>query len=239
MTEKHANLAAALAAFQLSLPKVGKGNTAKVTSDKGNYSYKYADLSDVSAVVLPALAAHGLSFSSKPTLTDDGRFVLAYVLRHEIDGEDAGTYPLPSNGTPQSIGSAISYARRYVLSAISGVAPDEDDDGQAANAQHEYTSQRGQGNQKARSGTSEAASPPIVSKEAREALEELAAVCDAMSLDRELVAAEFARRHNGADVRKAATPEAAGLVRAFIAAVDDMDPTKLKSPVAATNGAAQ
>jgi hypothetical protein len=81
-----------------------------------------------------------------------------------------------------------------------------------------------------------APSPPIVSKEAREALEELAALCDAMSLDRELVAAEFARRHNGADVRKASTPGAAGLVRAFIAAVDDMDPTKLKRPVAATNG---
>lgn len=138
MTTKHESLAAALAAFQRQLPKIGKGNTAKVTSDKGNYSYKYADLSDVSAAVLPMLAEHGMSFSSKPTLTDDGRFVLAYRLRHESGDDDAGVYPLPANGTPQAIGSAISYARRYVLSAITGVAPDEDDDGQAANQHSSY-----------------------------------------------------------------------------------------------------
>jgi len=33
---------------------------------------------------------------------------------------------------PQYIGSAISYARRYALSAILGLATDEDDDGNAA-----------------------------------------------------------------------------------------------------------
>jgi hypothetical protein len=125
------SLAAALAAFQLELPTLGKGNVANVRSDKGNYSYRYADLAEVSTLVLPLMAKHGLSFSAKPTI-DDGRFVLAYVLRHTSGEEDAGLYPLPSNATPQQVGSAITYARRYILTAISGVAPDEDDDGQAA-----------------------------------------------------------------------------------------------------------
>jgi hypothetical protein len=125
------SLASALAAFQLELPTLGKGNVANVRSDKGNYSYRYADLAEVSTLVLPLMAKHGLSFSSKPTI-DDGRFVLAYVLRHTSGQEDAGVYPLPSNATPQQVGSAITYARRYILCAISGIAPDEDDDGQAA-----------------------------------------------------------------------------------------------------------
>lgn len=125
------SLASALAAFQAELPTLGKGNVANVRSDKGNYSYRYADLAEVSTLVLPLMAKHGLSFSAKPTI-DDGRFVLAYVLRHTSGEEDAGLYPLPTNATPQQVGSAITYARRYILTAISGVAPDEDDDGQAA-----------------------------------------------------------------------------------------------------------
>ena len=60
--------------------------------------------------------------------------VLAYVLRHTSGGEDGGEYPLPSANTPaQQMGSAITYARRYCLLAVTGVAPeDEDDDGASA-----------------------------------------------------------------------------------------------------------
>ena len=125
MTE---NLASALAAFQLELPRLAKGNTA----DMGNYIIKYADLAGVSTVVLPLLAKHGLSFSAKPTLDEAGRFVLEYSLRHQSGESDTGRYPLPS-GTPQQLGSAITYARRYALSAVTGVAPDTDDDGKEAN----------------------------------------------------------------------------------------------------------
>jgi hypothetical protein len=38
---------------------------------------------------------------------------------------------LPSSGTPQAIGSAITYGRRYCLTAVLDIAV-EDDDGQAA-----------------------------------------------------------------------------------------------------------
>lgn len=128
-TTDNAGLAAALAAFQKALPRIGKGNTANT----GTYSYKYADLSDVSEAILPLLGEHGLSFSAKPTLDEQGRFVLAYCLRHVSGQEDSGAYPLPSSGSPQQVGSAISYARRYALLAVTGVAPGgEDDDGATA-----------------------------------------------------------------------------------------------------------
>lgn len=125
-------LADALAAFQLELPKIGKDKQA----DAGKFGYKYADLASVSAAVLPLLGKHGLSFSAKPTLDDGGRFVLAYTLRHVSGESDSGIYPLPAaNTAAQQLGSAITYARRYCLLAVTGVMPeDEDDDGAQAPA---------------------------------------------------------------------------------------------------------
>lgn len=131
MADNESPLATALARFQAEIPHIGKDNLAVVKSDKGSYKYTYADLSDISAKVLPLLAKHGLSFSCKPTLFD-GKFVLEYTLRHAAGEKDTGYYPLNAQGTPQQIGSAITYARRYALSAVTGIVPDEDDDGQAA-----------------------------------------------------------------------------------------------------------
>ena len=125
-------LFAALASVQAQLPKIGKGQTA----DTGKYTYRYADLADVSQEILPLLGATGLAFTSRPTILD-GQFVLAYSLVHFSGEREDGIYPLPSSGTPQQIGSAITYARRYCLCAVTGVAPDsDDDDGAAAEAGH-------------------------------------------------------------------------------------------------------
>jgi hypothetical protein len=125
-------LFAALASVQAQLPKIGKGQTA----DTGKYTYRYADLADVSQEILPLLGASGLAFTCRPTILD-GQFVLTYSLVHFSGEREDGIYPLPSSGTPQQIGSAITYARRYCLCAVTGVAPDsDDDDGAAAEAGH-------------------------------------------------------------------------------------------------------
>jgi hypothetical protein len=120
-------LATALSKVQANLPQIVKAETA----DTGKYTYSYASLADISEQVLPLLAKHGLSFACMPTLSEGGSFVLRYRLMH-VEGEALeGEYPLPVQGGPQAQGSAITYARRYVLTALVGVAP-EDDDGQAA-----------------------------------------------------------------------------------------------------------
>jgi hypothetical protein len=126
-----AGLADALADFQRDLPHIDKGSEA----DAGTYKYRYADLAEVSDKVLPALGRHGLSWTTAPTFNDNGKFMLRYQLRH-ISGEMIeGWYPLPSaDSKPQVLGSAITYARRYCLCAVTGVSPDEDDDGAAAQA---------------------------------------------------------------------------------------------------------
>lgn len=135
MTEPQAAFAAALAAFQKELPAVGKDQSAKVqTKAGGSYSYDYADLTTIAGKVLPLLAGHGLSFLALPTWGSKG-FVLAYSLLHEGGYSADGEYPLPdpSNHSPQEVGSAITYARRYCLCSVTGIAPGgDDDDGQAA-----------------------------------------------------------------------------------------------------------
>jgi len=121
-------LAEALAQLQGCLPDVAK------TAD-AQYG-KYADLTVISRALLPVMASLGLSFFAGPTLEGD-RFVLGYRLMHKSGEELAGAYPLPTSGTPQQVGSAITYARRYTLCAVTGLAPGgDDDDGNAAEQEH-------------------------------------------------------------------------------------------------------
>jgi len=134
-------LAEALVMLQAQLPRVAKDQEARVTSQRTGktHTYRYADLADVSEALLPRMAALGLSFTCCPTVMDDGgRFVLDYSLRHVSSSEIiSGLYPLPTSGSPQDIGSAITYARRYALCAVTGLAPGgDDDDAQAAEAEH-------------------------------------------------------------------------------------------------------
>jgi hypothetical protein len=125
-------LAEALAALQARLPRVAKTSPGQV----GNQRYLYADLADVSAALYPVMSGLGLSFSAKPTLIGN-QFGLAYVLRHTSGESDEGFYLLPTSGTPQQVGSAITYARRYTLCAVTGLAPGgDDDDAQAAEQEH-------------------------------------------------------------------------------------------------------
>lgn len=118
----------ALADLQTQLPHIAKNNKAEVpTKTGGKYTYQYADLAEITRQVLPLLGKLGLSFTSRPTLVSD-RLALVYELRH-ISGESIdGVYPLPDRGTPQEVGSAITYARRYCICAVTGLAPDNDDE---------------------------------------------------------------------------------------------------------------
>jgi len=134
-------LAEALAALQARLPRVAKDHTASVTSQRAGktHKYDYADLTDVSEAILPVMASLGLSFTACPTMVD-GQFVLDYALRHVSESLTSvgGLYPLPTSGTPQEVGSAITYARRYTLCAVTGLAPGgDDDDGQGAEQEHQ------------------------------------------------------------------------------------------------------
>lgn len=124
-------LAEALAKAQGSMESPAKTKRAKIESQKGSYSYTYADLSDIVDAIRKPLSENGLSVAQ--VISYDGQaLVLTTQLQHASGEWLRSTYPLPLHQRPQDQGSAITYARRYALCALLGIAAEDDDDGQAA-----------------------------------------------------------------------------------------------------------
>jgi len=98
------------------------------------FKSKYADLAHVVEGVIPALNDAGVGVIQAPGF--DGDLVsVTTTLLHESGACVTSTLHLrPSKNDPQGVGSAITYARRYSLLAMTGAAP-EDDDGNAASRQ--------------------------------------------------------------------------------------------------------
>lgn len=146
---QHASIAAALAAFQGEMPTVAKTKTARVTmKGGGSYSYTYADLADVTQAAMPVLARHGLAFVAVPQRTEQGYRLLGQLL-HTSGGAIEGELPLYV-GSPQETGSALTYARRYLLGCLTGIVTDDDEDGAAA--QQSVQRQQSEQRQSARQG---------------------------------------------------------------------------------------
>lgn len=121
------NLAKALLTFHV---KVGK---IKKDANNPYFKSKYASLSNILEEIEEPLQQAGLVFSQLPS-GDDG---LTTILIHSESGEYLlSEYKLhPVKNDPQAIGSAISYARRYALTAILALNVDDDD---ANTATHGY-----------------------------------------------------------------------------------------------------
>lgn len=138
-----ANLAAALAKVQAQLPTLERDRTVEVRQKNGDtYSYSYVTLAKLYAEVMPLLTAHGLSFAAMPGAGSDGKMCVRYQLMHESGEVLAGEFPISGEGGIQMIGGRITYARRYCLAAIVGVAADEDDESRLADDGGRGTAQR-------------------------------------------------------------------------------------------------
>ena len=135
-SESIIELAKALSAFQGAMKSVPK------TSVNPFFHSKYASLDAVWDMCRKPLADNGFSVV-QTTVGEEGKLFLDTLLLH-ISGEYISCrYPLtPMRQTkdagwalsddPQSIGSAITYARRYAMSAMLGISADEDDDAEKA-----------------------------------------------------------------------------------------------------------
>ena len=121
------SLAAALAAAQ------GEIAGAKKDSINPQFKSKYASLASIWDACRGPLSRHGLAIVQTTELSGDGVLILITRLVHKDGGEYVSRYPIvPQQNTPQGYGSGMTYARKYSVAAIAGVAPDDDDDGEAA-----------------------------------------------------------------------------------------------------------
>jgi hypothetical protein len=141
------NLNKALSQLQGKMTRVKKTKEGEIkgTDKYGNpfaYKYQYADLGDVVADLGPLMAEFGLAFTGFPTLDPQNRsmMVLQYALVHESGEEKTGEWPLgPANQKAQSLGSALTYARRYSFQAATNIVLEDDDDGKHATESHAET----------------------------------------------------------------------------------------------------
>lgn len=129
-SEQLNELAAALAKAQ--------GQIKGALKDSANpfFKSKYADLSSVVEAIREAFSSNGLSYVQRTEPTEANEVRVETVLLHS-SGQwlSAGVLNIPvSKADAQGFGSALTYARRYGLSAAAGVAPEDDDGNEAARA---------------------------------------------------------------------------------------------------------
>lgn len=135
-SEQLDQLGAALAAAQAEIPVIVRSRTVTVTSKRtgGKYTFAYAPYETIHAAVTPALSRHGLSVVQTPIGP-----VMATRLIHSSGQWIESQVPIIfDSGSAQEYGSAMTYARRYGLSALLNLATEEDDDANMA-GQNEYT----------------------------------------------------------------------------------------------------
>lgn len=112
------------------------------TANAGSRTYKYLNLATLLKNIKPIFEKHDIAFSQKVTFngTGDGRQTLGTVetiIFDENEQQTVCSYPFFVTGDPQQVGSAITYARRYSLTAVLGIFPDKDDDGSYARQRYE------------------------------------------------------------------------------------------------------
>lgn len=142
----------------------------------GKVKYSYADLADQIDAYRVPFAENGLSMVQIPYVTEDRNLAVLTRLMH-ASGQwiDAPLEMHLANGLPQTIGSAITYARRYSGAGFAGLAAEDDDDGNIAQGQPAQTAQRRQDQRPQQ--TSKPSGPPPASEEMTEATKEFEAAC--------------------------------------------------------------
>jgi hypothetical protein len=118
-----------------------KSAMGALTKDSKNPHFKssYASLAAVVDVLRQPLADNGIVYIESPVPElEPGRIAIDLTIYHAASGESV-TYRSPvmvtQQMTPQGIGSTLTYARRYQLMTVFGLAPEDDDGNEGAKAQ--------------------------------------------------------------------------------------------------------
>ena len=126
-SEQINELAAALAKAQAEI------STASKDTKNPHFKSSYADLASIWSACRKQLTSNGISVVQAPSTNEDGSVVVTTRLLHQ-SGQwlESSMACRPQKQDAQGIGSVCTYLKRYSLSAMVGVAPDDDDDGEAA-----------------------------------------------------------------------------------------------------------
>jgi len=153
-------IAASLAKAQSVIKQPNKNRIAKIFSPKGSYEYNYADLPDVLEACIPHLSANGIALIQSPFTGRDYVSVTTMLIHTSGQWFKSKLTMGIADTRPQTVGSAITYARRYSVGPLVGVAPDDDDDG-AVSSNLEPAADHGKKNVKQEAVKKSTGSPKI------------------------------------------------------------------------------
>jgi hypothetical protein len=132
-SESVASLAAALAKAQAELVNPEKSLTATVRSvrpGEGERSFRYAPLSSGLDIVRKTLGQHEIATMQTTAIDQPSGMVnLTTTLAHasgEWIASDWPVCPIAETANPQRMGAALTYARRYALFTLVGIAGEDD-----------------------------------------------------------------------------------------------------------------
>lgn len=112
--------------------------TAGLSAENPYFKTRYADLAAIVKASRPALTKNGFSIIQQIITSDEGHTYLHTMLCH-ASGQwvESRVRIVPPKTDVQSLGSYITYLRRYSIAALCGiVTSDEDDDGNLAVASY-------------------------------------------------------------------------------------------------------
>ena len=134
-TRSTAALDKALIEFHKNVKVPKKTGEATVPTRSGaTYSYRYVELPELLKAIDGPLGTAGLVLKQPPFRIGNAYGIMT-ILSHPESGEKiiSGPFMLDNEkGGVQGAGGDITYARRYCISAVLGLAWDDDDDGQSA-----------------------------------------------------------------------------------------------------------
>lgn len=129
--------------FEALAKAQGEIKLAQRDSENPYFKSKYANLGSVIEASRPALSKNGLCVFHRQVITDDGQSILICTLAHSSGQYVESRFRVvPAKNDIQSLGSYMTYLRRYSYVAICGLA-DTDDDGEAAVAETRETFAKG------------------------------------------------------------------------------------------------
>jgi hypothetical protein len=130
-----AALYGALAKAQGAFQPIVKNREVEITMKTGGrYKFRYADLEEILTKTRPALSANGLALIQTVEHGQQGALLVCRLM-HAQGGMMASEVAMPGvrdMADPKAFGAAITYLRRYMVTAMLGVAADDDldEDGQ-------------------------------------------------------------------------------------------------------------
>ena len=113
-------------------------DVASLNMQNPYFKTRYADMAEIVKASRPALTKYGLCVLQQLITHDDGANILVTTLAHS-SGQfvESRMRIMPPKNDIQSLGSYISYLRRYSYAALTGIVTSgEDDDGESAVAVH-------------------------------------------------------------------------------------------------------